>query len=141
MNRPEVREKLRAAWNRPEVREKLRAAWNRPEVREKWRAAQKAAMNRPEVREKLRAAMNRPEVREKLRAAWNRPEVREKRCAGIARARAEGRCPGRPNGFQEDNVLCAACRSGNHLACDGGECRCVCALELDEKLPRKWRAA
>ena len=82
-----------------------------------------------------------PEVREKLRAAWNRPEVREKRCAGIARARAEGRCPGRPNGFQEDNVLCAACRSGNHLACDGGECRCVCALELDVKLPRKWRAA
>ena len=80
-------------------------------------------------------------MREKLRAAWNRPEVREKRCAGIARARAEGRCPGWPNGFQEDNVLCAACRSGNHLACDGGECRCVCALELDVKLPRKWRAA
>ena len=100
---------------KPEVREKLRAAWNRPEVREKRCAAQKAA--------------------------WNRPEVREKQRAGIARARAEGRCPGRPNGFQEDNVLCAACRSGNHLACDGGECRCVCALELDVKLPRKWRAA
>jgi len=114
-------------------------------VREKRCAAQKAAMNRPEVREKLRAAWNRPEVREKQRAAqkaaWNRPEVREKQRAGIARARAEGRCPGRPNGFQEDNVLCAACRSGNHLACDGGECRCVCALELDVKLPRKWRAA
>ena len=43
----------------------FRSIFNRPEVREKRRAA----MNRPEVREKLRAAMNRPEVREKLRAA------------------------------------------------------------------------
>jgi len=100
-NRPEVREKLRAAMNRPEVREKLRAAMNRPEVREKLRAA----MNRPEVREKRRAAMNRPEVREKRRATW-----RSKR---IARLRAQlddlehppevrvvETSPGEPNAFR-----------------------------------------
>lgn len=29
---------------------------------------------------------------------------------------------------------CGACREGRHLACDGDDCRCACALELDVKL-------
>lgn len=29
--------------------------------------------------------------------------------------------------------LCEACAADNCNACDGGECRCVCALELDER--------
>lgn len=33
---------------------------------------------------------------------------------------------------EEDSILCEACRNEDHLICDGGECRCVCALELDE---------
>lgn len=28
---------------------------------------------------------------------------------------------------------CIACRGGNHLACDGGACRCTCSAELDVK--------
>lgn len=32
-------------------------------------------------------------------------------------------------------MVCAACAEGNCLACDGGRCRCVCALELDDKRP------
>ncbi len=52
---------------------KLRAALNRPEVREKRRAALKQYYADPEVREKRRAALKQyyadPEVREKRRAA------------------------------------------------------------------------
>jgi len=33
--------------------------------------------------------------------------------------------------------VCPACKIGNCLACDGGGCRCVCALELDQKAPRR----
>jgi len=43
---------------------------------------------------------------------------------------------GRPSKFvgdQDTEFLCDACRNNNCLACDGGDCRCVCSLELDEK--------
>jgi hypothetical protein len=39
---------------------------------------------------------------------------------------------------EDEEVLCGACRAGDCLLCDGGSCRCVCALELDEPR-RKWR--
>ena len=64
--------------------------------------------------------------REKLRAALNRPEVREKRHRRID---------------SRGNVLCAACRDGNCNACNGGDCRCVCALELDRKVVRRGSRA
>jgi len=87
----------------------------------------------PEVREKRRAAMNRPEVREKLRAAQQaasaKPEVREKRRAAQLAAWAN-----------RNNLVCAACRDGNCLACDGGGCRCVCSLEMDRKVVRRAAA-
>ena len=84
-----------------------------------------------EQREKLRAAQ---------KAAWAKPEVREKRRAAIERARAEGSGPGRPKGGfnrMKADVLCAACREGNCLACDGGDCRCACSLEFDRKMVRR----
>jgi hypothetical protein len=46
---------------------------------------------------------------------------------------------GRGRISEEDSILCSACRSGNHLACDGYGCRCVCSLELDEKRPHVRR--
>jgi hypothetical protein len=33
---------------------------------------------------------------------------------------------------EDEEILCEACRGNNCLACDGGDYRCVCALELDE---------
>lgn len=32
---------------------------------------------------------------------------------------------------EEQACLCRPCREGAHLLCDGDDCRCVCALELD----------
>lgn len=48
--------------------------------------------------------------------------------------------PPRPRGSrgpisEESAILCPACRIHNCLCCDGGRCRCVCAIELDE--PRR----
>ena len=34
------------------------------------------------------------------------------------------------------NIVCSACAEGNCLACNGGKCRCICALELDQKRKR-----
>lgn len=34
------------------------------------------------------------------------------------------------------HMRCENCRIGYHLQCDGGSCRCVCALTLDEKWQR-----
>ncbi len=83
-------------------------------------------------REKRRAAQQ---------AAWAKPEVREKLRAGMERATAAGHGPGRPKGRSQDEVLCEACREGNCNACDGGDCRCVCALELDWKIVRRGSRA
>lgn len=44
---------------------------------------------------------------------------------------------GRPHLSEELAMLCEACRDDDHLICDGGRCRCVCTLELDE--PHRWR--
>jgi hypothetical protein len=43
----------------------------------------------------------------------------------------------RPHMSEELRMLCEACRDDDHLICDGGRCRCVCTLELDE--PHRWR--
>lgn len=42
---------------------------------------------------------------------------------------------GPPHLSEELAMLCEACRDDDHLICDGGGCRCVCTLELDE--PRR----
>ena len=61
------------------------------------------------------------EVRKRMSAAskkaWADPEVRRK---------IENR----------GNIVCSACAEGNCLACNGGKCRCICALELDQKRKR-----
>ena len=37
----------------------------------------------------------------------------------------------------EYKSACSACKRGDCLLCDGGNCRCVCAIELDQKVPRR----
>jgi len=94
-NRPEVKERFRAAMkaahNRPEVKERHSIAslesQNRPEVKAKKSATAKEVMNRPEVKERCRIAINKPEVKAKKSVAtkksWDVPEIREKRLASI----------------------------------------------------------
>jgi hypothetical protein len=125
------KENLRVLWKRgmirgggrchPEVRARMSAArkkqWADPEVRARMSAASKKALADPEVRARMSAARKKQ---------WADPEVR---------ARMSRRVQNRGNN------LCEACAAENCLACDGGECRCICSLEMDVKRPARRRAA
>lgn len=59
---------------------------------------------------------------EASRKAWADPAVRARMSEVRRKAWAD-----RDYG----ELICAACKQGNCLCCDGGECRCPCTLELD----------
>jgi hypothetical protein len=41
------------------------------------------------------------------------------------------------NAKDYESGICLPCRHHEHLLCDGGDCRCMCALELDVPMIRK----
>lgn len=65
-----------------------------------------------------------------IRKSMKRPEVRKAIGEGVRRSFASGT---RKIRHDSPNFLCEPCRGRNCLACDGGNCRCVCILELDVK--------
>ncbi len=106
-------EAQRRRWADPEARARMSAArkkaWADPEVRARMSAARKKALADPEVRARMSAASKK---------AWaDETSIR----------RRENR----------ENLVCEACAQGNCLACDGGNCRCVCALEMDRPAVRR----
>ena len=80
-----------------------------------------------------------PEVRARISAArkkvWADPEVRARMLAARKKARADETSIRRRE--NRGNLVCEACAQGNCLACDGGNCRCVCALEMDRPRVRR----
>ena len=80
-----------------------------------------------------------PEVRARMSAArkkaWADPEVRARMSAARKKAWADpGSIRRREN---RGNLVCEACAQGNCLACDGDNCRCVCALGMDRPRVRR----
>ena len=80
-----------------------------------------------------------PEARARISAAskkaWADPEVRARMSAAIKKALADETSMRRRE--NRGNLACEACAQGNCLACDGGDCRCVCALEMDRPRVRR----
>ena len=80
-----------------------------------------------------------PEARARISAAskkaWADPEVRARMSAAIKKALADETSIRRRE--NRGNLACEACAQGNCLACDGGDCRCVCALEMDRPRVRR----
>ncbi len=80
-----------------------------------------------------------PEVRARMSAASKKaladPEVRARISAARKKALADPTSMRRRE--NRGNLVCEACVQGNCLACDGDNCRCVCALEMDRPRVRK----
>ncbi len=106
-------------------------------------AARKKALADPEVRARMSAASKKaladPEVRARISAASKKaladPEVRARMLAARKKALADPTLMRRRE--NRGNLVCEACAQGNCLACDGDNCRCVCALEMDRPRVRR----
>ena len=63
------------------------------------------------------------------------PEVRARMSAASKKALADPTLRRRRE--NRGNLVCEACAQGNCLLCDAGNCRCVCALEMDRPRVRR----
>ena len=82
-------------------------------------------------------------MREAMKKLWADPAYRErmslerrgrKHSADTKQRMSEGQ---KKAYVRRDSGLCEGCLKGDCLLCDGGACRCTCALELDRKRVRR----